>query len=114
MNPEQPKNQVESGWKTETEWHRDRTGRFLQDYLSTPDGQRKRYDPLIELHISGHNPTILPKIAEGTAKITRVNTFYEKGEPTQIHVVFDSEGKGHSMDAYLKGQALEDYLNEAV
>ena len=112
MNPEKPKSHVESEWKTETEEHRDAVSRFLQEYLTTPLEQRKTYDSLSGLHFSGANSRVMPKIAEGTAAIVKVDVFYESGKPNQVHVVFDSEGAGHNIEVYLKARALSDYLGE--
>ena len=114
MDIEHPKSPIESGWKTETEEHREYVRRFLQNYLSTPYEGRREYDPLVGLHISGLNTSVLRKIGEGTANIISVSTLYEGPMSRQIHVVFDSEGTGQNIDVYLRGQALEDYWEGSI
>ena len=109
---EQPQSKIESGWRTETEKHGENIQKFLQNHFAVSHEQHPspHYDSLTELHISGMNSHVMQKIAEGTATIVRVNVHYENGEPDQIHVVFDSENKGHYIDVYLRKRALTDYL----
>ena len=52
------------------------------------------------------------KIKTGEAEPKQINVYYEEDEIKQIHILYDSEGKGHNIDVYLKGEAIEDYLQE--
>lgn len=98
------------GWENQTEQRREGIILFLKNHFEKAQDQRQHYDEMNELHISGHNFEVMTKIPKGTAKINEVNILFENDEPTQIHAVFDSEGKGHNLDVYLQGKALEDYL----
>ena len=98
------------GWQKETEIRQGSINKFLQQHLQTDPQDRARYDHIHELHFSGMNADVMSKIAQGSAKIIEVAVFYKDGKPDSLHAIFESEGKGHNIDVYLQGSALEDYL----
>lgn len=99
-----------SGWKNETEERSFSVSVFLEKHFKKPLKERSRYDSFTELHFSGTNSEVMQKIRERSADILEVNVLYKNDNPGQIHVVFSSEGKGHNIDVYLAGKALEEYL----
>ena len=100
-----------SGWENETQKHTDSIVAFLKRHEESTKEDRPKYDHISDLHFSGTNRDVFGKIKNGTAVITEVSILYEAGEPKQVHVVFDSEGKGHNIDVYLQNKALDDYLS---
>lgn len=99
---------LKNSWQNETEKRSISVIKFLKNL----SGDTSRYDSILELHFSGSNLQVMEKIMKGEGKIVEVQVFYEDGKETQIHVVFDSEGQGQNIDVYIKGKALDDYLNE--
>lgn len=97
-------------WKNETGQRENSVREFLKNHFGRPADSRQRYDSSSELHTSGTNAEVFPKISEGKAVINEISLYYENDKPKQAHVVFDSEGKGHNIDVYMSGKALEDYL----
>ncbi|QQS15396.1 MAG: hypothetical protein IPK84_03425 [Candidatus Moraniibacteriota bacterium] len=100
----------EDSWKDTTQQDHDSVKDFLKDHAQTPIEQRSRYDSLTELHFSGTNTTVNERISDGSAKILYIKRFPNIETPKQIHIVFEGEGAGHNIDVYLKGRALNNYL----
>ena len=102
-----------SEWKEETLERRKEIAGFLKRYtdevLSGIDA-RQRYDGFSDLHFSGSNLKVMDEIKNGSAVVDVINVLYENGKPTQIHIVFNGEGHGHNIDAYLTNRALADFL----
>lgn len=106
------KEMKKEGWENETSQRGGSLKSFLQQYSERNPDSKERYDNLTELHFSGTNVETIEKIKKGTGKLSGVNVFYKDGEIAQVHAVFDGEGHRHNIDVYLKGKALEDYLNQ--
>ena len=96
------------GWATETEAHQATLRAFFRQVSEDAGNGTKPYDAINDLHISGSNIEVLRNMRAGEGNILRVDVLYESNAPTQIHVVFDSEGHGHNLDVYLKNKALKD------
>ena len=101
-----------SEWKNETEKRRNNLVEFLKNNIKVDLNERSHYDSMSDLHFSGTNRVVFDEIAEGTANLISIETFYINGEIEQIHMVFDGENQGQNIDVYLKKKALEDYLKE--
>ena len=65
---------------------------------------------LYEHTFSGSNADVLAKIKTGEVEPKQVDIYYNGDEIEQMHIIYDSEGKGHNINVYLKGKAIEDYL----
>ena len=111
--------ELKQRWKNETSERKDSIVEFIKDYFENRRTQRQEgnerieeYDSFTELHFSGSNFDVLTKIKTGKAEPKQINVYYEGDEIKQIHVLYDSEGKGHNIDVYLKGSAIEDYLKD--
>ncbi len=91
------------GWCEETALRKQSVSIFLRDCLS----HRVQYDDA-SIHFSGADD-VMQKILQGNALISEIRVLYKDGEPKQIHIVFPSSEQG-SMDCYLAGNALRDYL----
>jgi hypothetical protein len=98
------------GWQDETEARKASVNLFISKHIiAQRAGTEKVYDTA-ELHVSGANPNIFPKIVDGTANVSKVSVLYTNGKPEQIHVLYPTAEGGQSIDVYLVGQALADYL----
>lgn len=106
----QKENIKKTEWKNETSQRQASVCEFLKNHFSQSMDSHKQYDSISELHTSGTNVDVLQKIGKGEAMVNEVSLYYENDKPKQVHIVFDSEGKGHNIDVYISGRALEDYL----
>ncbi|MCK5476159.1 MAG: hypothetical protein KAI71_06300 [Candidatus Pacebacteria bacterium] len=111
--------ELKQRWKDETLERKDSIVEFIKNYFENRRTQRegdneekKDYDSFVELHFSGANVNVNSKIKTGEAEPKQINVYYEEDEIKQIHILYNSEGKGHNIDVYLKGEAIEDYLQE--
>ena len=112
--------ELEQQWKDEISERKSSIVEFFKNYFKSGRMQKegeseemKDYDSFTELHFSGSNFDVLTKVKTGEVEPKQVNVYYEEDEIKQIHVLYDSEGKGHNIDVYLKGSAIEDYLKDA-
>jgi hypothetical protein len=108
MNPETQEASVQSGWIDETNIHREQVSSFFKEYSHNSDRLERQYGT--ELHFSGGNMDVREEIYDGNAEIERIDSLYENGELSKMHIIFSAHGKDQNMDAYLSGQALADYL----
>ena len=111
--------ELKQRWENETSERKDSIVQFIKNYFESRrvgkqegDERIEDYDSFTEFHFSGSNFDVLTKVKKGEAEPKQVNVYYEGKEIEQIHVLYDSEGKGHNIDVYLKGRALEDYLGD--
>ena len=111
--------ELEQRWKDETSERKDSIVKFIKDYFENrrtktrgESEEMKDYDSFTELHFSGSNFDVLTKVKTGEVEPKQVNVYYEGDEIKQMHILYDSEGKGHNIDVYLKGSAIEDYLKD--
>jgi len=113
MNSDLREPQIETeknGWEDETAKRAASVNAFIvQNFFSRGDSGTK-YDSLTELHLSGGGWDGLQKVAKGEDVPSKVNTLYQGGKITQIHVLYECEKEGDN-DFYLTGKALEDYLS---
>lgn len=110
--PESSEARGRSEWKDETGERGGAIAAFLERHFSAGYDSASRYDPLVELHLSGTNRDVFDAIVSGDAMPVEARTFYESGKPSQIHAVFAGGRTGHNIDVYLKGRALDDFLKE--
>lgn len=111
--------ELKQRWKDETSHRKDSIVEFIKNYFENRRTQRevdnekmKDYDSFVELHFSGANINVNSRIKTGEVEPKQINVYYEGDEIKQMHIIYDSEGKGHNVDVYLKGKAIEDYLEE--
>ena len=109
--------ELKQRWEDETSERKDSVAKFIKDYFESRKTEKqaaneeiKDYDSFVELHFSGLNINILPKIKTGEAEPKQVDVYYNGDEIERMHILYDSGGKGHNIDVYLKGKAIEDYL----
>ena len=112
-------------WEDETLERKESISLFVKNYFQGRGTEEqiagkeiKGYDSFTELHFSGANINVNPKIKTGEAEINSIRVYYDGGEIKQIHIVYDSGGKGHNVDACLKNACLKnatlkDYLKES-
>ena len=72
----------------------------------------RNYNSLTEFHLSGMNSKVLEKIYNGSILPEKVEVFYKKNKPEQIHVSYNGEGTGHYIDFYISGKALYDFFSK--
>ena len=106
-------------WEDETSERKGSIAEFIKNYFENRkigkqegDERIEDYDSFTEFHFSGLNFDVLTKVKKGEVEPEQVNVYYEGKEIKQIHVLYNSEGKGQNLDVYLKERALEDYLRD--
>lgn len=106
IKPDQIENK--QGWVDETEFYKNKVVDFIKNYYSSEHG----YNSITEFHISGDNSKVLRGAYNGEVLPTKIEFWYEHNNPKQIHVLYEGQDTGHSIDFYISGKALEDFLVE--
>jgi len=108
-NPNKNETSVEkkSGWFDYTMEYREDIKNFISK------AKANRYDSVAEFHLSGENSRVLNQVYQGEVLPKRVEVFQTDSEPEMIHVVYDGNNSGNSLDFYISGQALDDFFSEA-
>jgi hypothetical protein len=108
-----PQAETREGWLDETEERRDSVLAFLMKDVTVHAENKKRYDPMIDLHYSGGSLENYESLRAGDASsIYSINALYENGELKLIHVIVspNKKGGGGNTDVYIENKALADYL----
>ncbi|KKW21492.1 MAG: hypothetical protein A2W52_04605 [Candidatus Taylorbacteria bacterium RIFCSPHIGHO2_02_49_25] len=98
----------QEGWKNETGMRAGALKDFLVEALHREF--RNRYDDPTELYFSGSSPE-MENVQRGSIPPASVRVLYQNGEITKVHAYYPSN-RGQSLDVYVSGKALEDFLKK--
>lgn len=82
----------------------------VKNFIVTAKDQH--YDGITEFHFSGMNSKVLTAIYQGSILPDSLDIYYKDNQPEQIHAVYKGGDTGHSIDVYISGQALQDFLEQ--
>lgn len=97
------------GWQKESGEVENKLVGFFQNAMRRDSEGGKRYDSISELHISGGSSDSTLAWHTGSLDQLDVKILYESGVPTIVHG-YGKKGDGQGTDVYLKGRALDDFL----
>lgn len=100
------KENTKNGWLNETEKYSNEILEFIKD-----ENNFKKYDHFSELHISGDNFSVLSSALKGELLPSDVEVFYKNNIPEQIKIRYANQGKGHDIDIFISGKALDNFLS---